>query len=161
MPFKKVLNLMKFYKKNNQAIEVMVGTKKIEGKIIESPNMFRNSFVLKASSGNKIKVFLEDIDSDSIFPLDVFEGEEREEYKRKSIPKSVKNKLWHRFFGGRFKGECPICSNSIQRDNFEAGHIIAVAEGGDNNIDNLKPLCKNCNRSMGSENLEDFKRRYH
>ena len=34
--------------------------------------------------------------------------------------------------------------------------IIAVANCGETKLENLKPICSCCNKSMGSSNLEDF-----
>jgi 5-methylcytosine-specific restriction endonuclease McrA len=47
----------------------------------------------------------------------------------------------------------------ISMNNFECGHVLAEAKGGQLSVENLRPICGGCNRSMGSENLEDFKRR--
>ena len=30
-----------------------------------------------------------------------------------------------------------------------------------NTLDNLRPICKTCNRSMGTMNLEEFKKEFH
>jgi 5-methylcytosine-specific restriction endonuclease McrA len=43
---------------------------------------------------------------------------------------------------------------------FDAGHIIAVTNGGSDNLDNLAPVCGTCNKSMGTQNLQDFKTVY-
>jgi len=34
---------------------------------------------------------------------------------------------------------------------FHTGHIVAVADGGSNHIDNLEPICSSCNYSMGTQ----------
>ena len=33
--------------------------------------------------------------------------------------------------------------------NWECGHIISEFHGGTTEPDNLRPICKNCNSSMG------------
>lgn len=43
--------------------------------------------------------------------------------------------------------------------DWEAGHIMSVKEGGTDTLDNLRPICKSCNRSMGTENMDAFKAR--
>ncbi len=96
------------------------------------------------------------------FGLDLFNDDSYEHQgKRKSIPKSVKKDLWIRNFGKKYKGNCFVCSKSIDTHRFEAGHIKAVAKGGSDNISNLKPICMSCNRSMGTMNLHDFKNKYY
>ena len=39
---------------------------------------------------------------------------------------------------------------------WEQAHILAVANGGGNELPNLVPTCVSCNRSMGTENLLDW-----
>ena len=81
--------------------------------------------------------------------------------KRIAIPKTVKDKLWDDTFGSKCgEGECYVCLTTINSKQFECGHIIAVARGGDNNITNLKPICATCNKSMGTKHLEEFKNKY-
>lgn len=36
---------------------------------------------------------------------------------------------------------------------FEIDHIVPICEGGDNNIENLKLSCRNCNRSKGKNGV--------
>jgi hypothetical protein len=56
-------------------------------------------------------------------------------------------------------GKCLICEdNEINEDCFEAGHIVARALGGPTELDNLIPICIECNRSMGIKNAYEYKR---
>jgi 5-methylcytosine-specific restriction protein A len=93
----------------------------------------------------------------------------REKYKttnkpktsRISIPKSVKDKIWDQRFGkDAGLGKCFCCEEEINSKKFDCGHIVSVAEGGSNNIDNLNPICSTCNRSMGKTNMDTFKKEY-
>ena len=78
--------------------------------------------------------------------------------KRKSIPKAVKESVWKKYISNtELEGMCFVgCGNEIQINNFEIGHVIAVANGGKNTICNLRPVCSLCNKSMGTTNLEEF-----
>lgn len=88
-------------------------------------------------------------------------SEEKHQKKRKAIPKAVRTTLWNIHFSeDKAKGNCKVCDGEIKISNFEAGHIIASASGGTDNLDNLLPLCSLCNKSMGTENLLDFKAKY-
>ena len=81
--------------------------------------------------------------------------------KRKTIPKAVKITLWNKYFGeDHAKGTCNVCQREIKMTEFDAGHIVAVANGGSDNLDNLAPVCGTCNKSMGTQNLQDFKTVY-
>ena len=80
---------------------------------------------------------------------------------RKSIPKTVRDKLWISTFGkDNAKGICGCCQKDIHILEWEAGHIEAVAKGGLDTLDNLMPICGSCNRSMGTQNLYEFRRLY-
>lgn len=84
-----------------------------------------------------------------------------EKFERKSIPITVKNNLWKLYFGENFNERCNVCKNDINVHNFEAGHITSVKNGGSDNIENLVPICSTCNKSMGIQNLNDFKKNYY
>jgi 5-methylcytosine-specific restriction endonuclease McrA len=80
---------------------------------------------------------------------------------RKGIPKKIKSSLWKKYYGEVYNSLCLICNDPISIENFEAGHIIAVAKGGTNHIDNLKPICIGCNRSMSDQDMNVFKECYY
>ena len=89
--------------------------------------------------------------------------QEKEETKklRKSIPKSLKILVWDKNIGKeKGIGECDVCKSEIDSKNFECGHIISVKDGGGTNIENLLPICSSCNKSMGPQNLLEFKEKY-
>ena len=77
--------------------------------------------------------------------------------KKKSIPKALRKKVWEKEIGDTLNGICYVCSRSIQFDQFECGHIIAEINNGPTHIDNLKVLCKPCNNSCYTTDLEVFK----
>ena len=81
-------------------------------------------------------------------------------YVRTSIPKKIKNYIFDRDFPKKRYGRCYCCNTKIENTNFHAGHIIAVANGGKNNIHNLRPICALCNSSMGTMNMDEFKEKY-
>ena len=80
---------------------------------------------------------------------------------RKTIPKSLKNIVWDKHIGKeKGVGECDVCKCQIDSKNFDCGHIISVKNGGETNETNLLPICATCNKSMGIENLNEFKEKY-
>jgi 5-methylcytosine-specific restriction endonuclease McrA len=80
---------------------------------------------------------------------------------RKSVPKTVKDRLWDTTFGPEAgQGLCYVCGLQINSKRFEAGHVISVYHGGSTTLDNLKCICSTCNKSMGTQNLEKFKLTY-
>ena len=78
--------------------------------------------------------------------------------KRKTIPKPLKQQIWDKHVG-REKGvaKCVCCDhNEISKDSFHAGHVVAVKNGGQNTLENLRPVCPTCNLSMRTKNMDDF-----
>ncbi|VBB18136.1 hypothetical protein YASMINEVIRUS_599 [Yasminevirus sp. GU-2018] len=85
------------------------------------------------------------------------ETQKTDVYKKKAVPKALKLKLWKESFGDTLTGSCYVCKRELQIDNFEAGHIVAEVNGGETILSNLKVVCKQCNTSCGTKNLEEFK----
>ena len=81
--------------------------------------------------------------------------------KREQLPKTVRNALWINYYDDRRVGMCQCCKREqISIGNFQAGHIVAHANGGKTTLDNLVPICTLCNLSMGTHNLNDFIKKY-
>lgn len=80
---------------------------------------------------------------------------------RKAIAKKVRDKVWRVAFSVNLDGMCYCCSDKITIDNWHQGHIISHACGGLDDTENLRPVCSSCNLSMGTENMDDFKKRHY
>ena len=72
---------------------------------------------------------------------------------KKSLPTAVKDCIWNYYIGQHINiHKCFCCKkNMIKIDDFHAGHVVAEAQGGGDNIDNLRPICCRCNLSMGNQ----------
>jgi len=80
---------------------------------------------------------------------------------RKSIPKPLRIQVWNKHIGEEYGlGKCNVCATEIKVSNFDCGHIVAASEGGEDIINNLVPICRLCNLSMSTDNLNEFKERY-
>ena len=80
--------------------------------------------------------------------------------KRRNIPKQIKEELWIIYNGDTFKGKCYCCKKEINHGGaWHAGHVIAAENGGDDSVENLRPICPACNLAMGIQNLYDFMKR--
>ena len=79
--------------------------------------------------------------------------------KKKSISATVKRLVWNKNIGEAIgKSKCLCCETTdITQMSFHCGHIIAEIKGGETIVSNLKPICQNCNSSMGSKNMNEFK----
>lgn len=80
---------------------------------------------------------------------------------KEKIPASVKNTLWSLYFPNALQGNCQCCQTEvISKNNFDCGHIISEKDGGSVKLDNLKPVCRSCNSSMSTMNMNDFMKKY-
>ena len=83
--------------------------------------------------------------------------------KKKIISKKLREEVWLKHFGKTFSAKCPVqwCTREISVFSFEAGHNIPESKGGNTTIDNLIPICGDCNRSMGDRfTIDEFRREY-
>lgn len=82
--------------------------------------------------------------------------------KKKTIPISIKKQLWDTYFGSNGTAKCICCHhNEIKMNDFHAGHYISESNGGEVKLDNLRPICKGCNLSMGTTNMDDYMTEYY
>jgi 5-methylcytosine-specific restriction endonuclease McrA len=79
--------------------------------------------------------------------------------KRKSLPQKKRINVWKNMFKTSNVGNCYCCQDVIEQHTFECGHIIAVAKGGSDDITNLRPICSSCNKSIGTENMNEVIKR--
>jgi len=86
---------------------------------------------------------------------------DKDKDKRPTISKTLRTQVWHKYNTletGSVK--CPICQvHTISQLDFECGHIISHVKGGQTILENLRPICNQCNKSMNSTNMDDFERR--
>ena len=77
---------------------------------------------------------------------------------KKTIPKPLKIKVWNTYIGENIgKAKCLCCKHiDITQLIFECGHIIAEANGGEISLNNLRPICSTCNKSMRTLNMNEF-----
>ena len=83
-----------------------------------------------------------------------------QKYQKKSIPKALKQQVWLHHVGQHFSSRCktPWCSNIITVFDYHTSHIIPESGGGATNLNNLIPLCANCNLSMGTMTFTEWSR---
>lgn len=74
----------------------------------------------------------------------------------KKIKKPVRMQVWMNTYGKSGCAECPFCKTEISMFQFECGHIVSAANGGETIVENLSPICSTCNKSMGATNWNDY-----
>jgi 5-methylcytosine-specific restriction endonuclease McrA len=79
---------------------------------------------------------------------------------KKKIPLALREQVWLMYFGDKhFKHKCHVkwCENIITPFIFEVGHNIPESKGGLTDINNLRPICSKCNKSMGDDyTIDEF-----
>lgn len=75
--------------------------------------------------------------------------------KKHGIDQSLRTAVWNRHMGEHIgRALCPVCAEQvITQRNFHCGHIVAEAVGGATHVDNLMPICAQCNLSMGTQHM--------
>jgi 5-methylcytosine-specific restriction endonuclease McrA len=83
-------------------------------------------------------------------------------YKKKAIPKSLKMLVWHTYIGKEVGlAKCLCCKNKeITQMDFDCGHVVAESRGGVTTVNNMRPICAKCNRSMKAMDMNDFIEKY-
>jgi hypothetical protein len=81
---------------------------------------------------------------------------------KQKIPSNIRNIVWNQYIGEKNKdGKCLCCSSeNISFANFHCGHIVSEKNGGALTVDNLRPICMNCNLSIGTKNMEEFMKQF-
>jgi 5-methylcytosine-specific restriction endonuclease McrA len=81
---------------------------------------------------------------------------------KKNIPKALKKMVWDKYVGANVgQTKCLCCKHEdIRQIEFHCGHIIAEANKGRTELSNLRPICAQCNLSMGKMNMDEFIKKY-
>jgi len=89
-------------------------------------------------------------------------GKIKKRIKRKKAPKAVKDALILKYFKNKISRKCCCCRRAtITITNFEVGHNKPKSKGGTFHIDNLRPICRSCNRSMGNKyTIDEFRKKF-
>jgi hypothetical protein len=80
---------------------------------------------------------------------------------RERIGKPLRRRVWAKRNATLMEGTCFCCRKQLMYDDFECGHIKSVFCGGSTDLDNLEPICRACNRDMGTEDLNTFSKKYY
>lgn len=73
--------------------------------------------------------------------------------RRKKIPQRHKMEVWYTYIGEKYKAKCmvPWCKHEITPFNFHIGHNLPHSRNGGTDVDNLRPICAQCNLSMSNK----------
>ena len=77
---------------------------------------------------------------------------------KKYISHALRRLVWNTYINRQVGEHVCLCCEStmISQLNFECGHVISVNNGGKLTLENLRPICTPCNRSMNSKYMVVF-----
>lgn len=82
------------------------------------------------------------------------------ERKRKKFNFKERVEVWQLVYRGKDSDLCKLCCLKevilAETSTWEIAHIVPWSLGGDDGIENLRPICRTCNRSMGNKHFKDF-----
>ena len=141
--------------------------KKVRTKVPKNKSETKKTKVINKSSSNTTKPVAKakpkaskKVISESTIEISTSAKQTKPKGSRK-IPASLRTAVWKTYFGDDGKGRCYVgCGEDISVHNFECGHVIAHANGGTITLNNLRPICSKCNKSMRTTNLEEFITKY-
>jgi hypothetical protein len=111
----------------------------------------KNGIIISLKNNNFVD-FL--VDPTNVIPDHSFKTQ------KKMISPKLRLQVWKKEFGTDFEGYCPFyrCQNIIH-NGFHCGHIISEFNGGETTLDNLKPICSECNSKMATNNWVDYEKK--
>lgn len=81
--------------------------------------------------------------------------------KIQKITKKRREEVWDRWIGATIGvSNCMICEKVELKqgscNGWDCGHVVPRCGGGKISVDNLRPICKGCNASMGKNNMLNY-----
>lgn len=89
---------------------------------------------------------------------------EKKKTSKKRIGIRIKREVWNEYVGKEYgEAYCYSCrKNKVYQAEFEAGHVVSTAslleqnKEDDISIQNLRPICSSCNKSMGATHMREY-----
>jgi len=143
----KINSLLNFYFK--EKVRICLKTKLfnsflIRGMIIKKNFLGEKYVIIKHELKAPIKIFLSDIEDNSIIPTDWEKKENKN--KRQSLPPQLRHKILK-----RDRYTCQSCGARAPEVELEIDHKIPVSKGGTDDENNLITLCKDCNTGKANK----------
>lgn len=81
---------------------------------------------------------------------------------REQMKSALRHAVWEVYINSDDrKGLCFCCRLAeITVANYHCGHVVSIKHGGKDHLQNLRPICMQCNLSMGAMNMYDFVNNY-
>lgn len=85
-------------------------------------------------------------------------------YRTTAAGKEEMQQWWMTYYGNVMQGKCICCGInevSFVCRTYEISHVVSKANGGTNELSNLRPLCRVCNNSMRTMNADEYISKYY
>jgi 5-methylcytosine-specific restriction endonuclease McrA len=139
--------------------------------LITTNNPLSNYLESKTSDINSL-ILLDDVSLDKLYKKVVKYGPECDRFSKmvtilknyktrscdkKTIPPMIRQAVWNKYIGKLTEGKCYCCGiTEISSFNFDAGHVVAENCGGLITVENLRPICSSCNKSMNDQDMRKY-----
>jgi uncharacterized C2H2 Zn-finger protein len=78
-----------------------------------------------------------------------------------TVPAPLRQLVWFTYMKDILEGLCQICLlNLINPFQFTCAHVLAINNGGEDILENLRPICWTCNLSMGTRHMTEFVKKH-
>lgn len=72
---------------------------------------------------------------------------------RKSLTRAEREQVYQ-----KCKGHCAYCGCDLPFEKMQVDHVVSVAHGGTDDLNNLLPACRSCNHYKHCSSLDSFRR---
>lgn len=78
--------------------------------------------------------------------------------QRTPLSPKIRDEVWMKYCGDHILSKCYVCEREISymQGRWECGHVISYATGGEDKVENLRPICFTCNRGMGTSHMKEY-----
>ena len=128
---------------------------------LESPDIFYKDELLNVKDG-KVFSLLNNNFVDYLLDSNVIPDHKFKNIKKNISPK-IRLTVWKNYYDDDLS-QCPFskygCENKINcgKNGFHCGHIVSEFNGGKTILDNLRPICFNCNSKMSTTNWHEYEK---
>lgn len=131
-------------------------------KEFDEVSMLRNQVYKLIEENNNLRASLNRNTQPLQLVITINNNDPKEPITKKKIPSRLRVVVWNKYIGENIgKSLCMCCKdNYISCFKFHCGHVIAESNGGETTLENLRPICDDCNQSMQSMNMKEFAFKY-